>query len=249
MSQSLDDTSYVDASVDSIISGYENKIGKNIATKILAASKKGTSPLFSDEELLYLKKRDEENKRNAPDAEVEVITPVPNITLKKGNTELNIGHAVTIIKKMEEKFPTGVNKEKAEEITRQVMAQEGEQKPITRNQFVKAVNFPVKNVNEEVKYSKWTGDDLWTEDDFKFIEKEEVYKEKLPEVKQQNKNAYEIRNDILKMSFEFFKWSTELKIHIDKENKIPVDGDTIKPTADSILEIAKQFYKFVENKR
>ena len=224
MSNISDGSSYVDASVDSIISGYENKIGQNIATKILNASKKGKTPLFSDEELLYLNKRDSENKKNDPNSEVEVITPIPNITLKKGNTELNIGHAVSIIKKMEEKFPTGVNKDKAEEITRQVMAQEGEQTPITRNQFVKSVNFPVKNVSDEVKQSVWLDGAT------------EIPKEKSIETK--SKNAYEIRESILSHALSWIKYKRSLQ-----DNHQPI------PTEDDVLDIAQKFYKFVENRR
>jgi len=87
---------------DAIISKYENKINQNIITKTLSASKSGKSPEFTKEELAYLNtKKDEE------DAEVRVIMPDPDITLKKGKTEINIKHAATLIKKMEEKYPTG----------------------------------------------------------------------------------------------------------------------------------------------
>lgn len=63
-----------------------------------------------------------------------------------------------------------------------------------------------------------------------------------------NKNAYEIRADVLKMSMEFFKWQYETKVNIDRENNIPTDGKD-SPSSEKALEMAKKFYQFVENKR
>lgn len=88
---------------DVIISGYENKISQNIASKTLSASKRGEAPDFTKEELLYLNRKAGEDE----DTELKVITPAPLVTLKKGRTELNIGHAVKLVQKMEEKYPTG----------------------------------------------------------------------------------------------------------------------------------------------
>lgn len=69
-----------------------------------------------------------------------------------------------------------------------------------------------------------------------------------PQMNTVNKNAYEIRADVLKMSMEFFKWQYEVKVNIDRENHVPVDGKD-SPSSEKALEMAKKFYQFVENKR
>ncbi len=97
---------------DAIISGYENKISQNIAAKTLAAAKRGEPADFTKEELLYLNKKSGENE----DVELKVITPTPAITLKKGKTEINIGHAASIVQKMEEKYPTNTGKRTTDEV-------------------------------------------------------------------------------------------------------------------------------------
>jgi hypothetical protein len=180
-------------------------------------------PDFTDEETLYISKKASEAVGLLD--EVDIITPTPNITLKKGKTELNIGHAVTIIKKMEEKFPTGVNKDKAEEITRQVMAQEGEQEPITRNQFIKAANFPIEKVSPEMK--RCVAKD-----------EQEFQSEYKPSIRTVNANAYEIRADILSQALSWVQYTRQL----GKPN------DPI-PTEDDVLSVAQKFYKFVENRK
>jgi len=68
------------------------------------------------------------------------------------------------------------------------------------------------------------------------------------ETKSVNKNAYEIRSDVLKMATEFFKWQYEMKVQIDRSNQIPIDGKD-SPTSDKVLEMAQKFYKFVEQRR
>lgn len=93
----------MDNSTDQIISVYENKLSQNIAAKTISASKRGENPDFTKEELLYLNKKACE----LDDSELNVITPPPVITLKKGKTELNIRHAAALVQKMEEKYPTG----------------------------------------------------------------------------------------------------------------------------------------------
>ena len=87
------------------------------------------------------------------------------------------------------------------------MQQEGEQTPITRDAFKKAINFPVENVSYRSKKCRFQ-----TNRNFKQNINHQL--------EQLMPNAYEIRSDVLKMSLEFLKWQTELKIKID--------GDTLK---------------------
>ena len=88
-------------STDSVISNYENYINQSIVTKTLEATKKGIPPTFTVEETAYLTKRANDADKSP---EISVITPAPVITLKKGKTELNIGRAAELVRKMEEQF-------------------------------------------------------------------------------------------------------------------------------------------------
>lgn len=69
-----------------------------------------------------------------------------------------------------------------------------------------------------------------------------------PQLNTVNKNAYEIRADVLKIATEFFKWQYEVKVNLDRENHVPTDGKD-SPSSEKALEMAKKFYQFVENKR
>jgi len=126
---------------DVIISGYENKISQNIAAKTLAAAKRGEPADFTKEELLYLNKKSGENE----DVELKVITPTPAITLKKGKTELNIGHAAILVQKMEEKYPTGPNKRATDEVW-----QGYKNEPVVE-QIIPSVEEPLKVEQQPIK--------------------------------------------------------------------------------------------------
>jgi len=58
-----------------------------------------------------------------------------------------------------------------------------------------------------------------------------------PPIKTVNKNAYEIRSDILSQALGWVQYTQNFK---------PINS---APTEDDVLEIAQKFYKFVENKR
>ena len=51
---------------------------------------------------MYLNRKAGEDE----DTELKGNHAAPLVTLKKGKTELNIGHAVKLVQKMEEKYPT-----------------------------------------------------------------------------------------------------------------------------------------------
>lgn len=173
-----------------IISSYENKVSQNIATKTIAAAKQGKTPDFTKEELLYLNKKASENA----DTELNVITPIPTITLKKGKTELNIKNATALFKKMEKKYPTIVSS----------------------SQDLQSVNGIDNHTGEEVYISPSN-----------------------PAYIPPNRNAYEIRTDILTKALEWVQYKKQM------ENNI---GGKI-PTEEDVLAVAQKFYKFVENKR
>jgi len=65
-----------------------------------------------------------------------------------------------------------------------------------------------------------------------------------------NKNAYEIRTDILAMALDWVRWQTEASLEITNRrgnNKFLEPSQL--PNSDMVLEIAKKFYSFVENRR
>lgn len=87
---------------DDIASRYKKRIMQGISAKILKFNKTLIPPTFTQEEMAYIKKDAEDND---PTSEVKVITPDPTITLKKGNTEINIKNAAALVRKMEEIYP------------------------------------------------------------------------------------------------------------------------------------------------
>jgi hypothetical protein len=67
-----------------------------------------------------------------------------------------------------------------------------------------------------------------------------------------NKNAYEIRTDILAMALDWVKWQTEKSIEIlnlREDNQSRTLTPDQLPNSDAVLEISKKFYTFVENKK
>ena len=188
-------------STDDVVSTYENRIKRSIASKVLSSQYSSDSPLtLTNEEMSYLRKAAVEE---SPFSEVKVITPDPTITLKKGNTEINIKNAATLVKKMEEIYPKGMSEDKIENTYRQPFIQglkEGGQ--MENPDFVPA--------------------------GFSIVQ---------PEAKSVNKNAYEIREDIIEKSINIVKSSTDI-------SKVDVNI-----TVDSILCVAEKLYGFVENKK
>lgn len=85
-------------STDEVVSLYEKKISQSIASKILATQIEGKLPIFTSEETAYLRKRSVEADIGS---EIEVITADPPITLKKGNKEISIKNAPSLVKRME----------------------------------------------------------------------------------------------------------------------------------------------------
>ena len=186
---------------DIIISQYEHKLTVNITSKILESTKTGIPPLFTKEELSYMTKKAVDDSHQA---EIKVITPAPTITLKKGNTEINIKNAAALVQKMQEMYPNGMMENTATNINRQPF------------------------VNASIKHG---------------IEQEETFVApppiipSQPESKTVNKNAYEIRTDVLSMALDWVKFKRES------------GSQQIIQSDDDVLSTAQKFYKFVENRR
>ena len=234
-------------STDQVVSQYEAKLNATIAAKVLQASKAGKSASFTKEEIAFLNKKACED---GPLAEIKVITPDPTITLKKGNTEINIKNAATLVKKMEEIYPSPnrsrdmdipVNQQDIDGIIQELEEEcisddsgsgvvENEHAPVMRERFKKLVSFPSNKVSPEVR--KAVDPDVETFDsnfvapcppptDFKTV----------------NKNAYEIRNDVLGMALDWVKFKKE------------VNGQLNGISDEDVLSTAQKFYKFVEDRR
>jgi hypothetical protein len=58
-----------------------------------------------------------------------------------------------------------------------------------------------------------------------------------------NKNAYEIRADVLAMALEWIKYRTQLESDRDGCEALQLSE------ADDVIRIAKKFYSFVENRQ
>ena len=159
---------------------------QGISAKLLKFNKTLIPPVFTQEEMAYIKKDAEEND---PTAEVKVITPDPTITLKKGNTEINIKNAATLVRKMAEIYPNP-------------------NKPVafTVDSDVSEFSAPMPIIPPQ------------------------------PDIKTVNKNAYEIRTDILGMALEWNKFKREIL-------------QTGCTSDEDVLNTAQKFYRFVENRR
>ena len=179
------------SSTEEIVSGYENKINHNISIKVLESSKSGKLPIFTNEEKAYLQKKSIDVTQ-----QIEVITADPPITLKKGNTEINIKNAASLVKRMDKVFSSPKSPiEKAVEI---------ENLEELKDQTIKEL---ITNSPVGVEYQK-------------------------NRHQGSGKNAYEIRSDILKMA-----------------NDLISQNGTIKVSAEEVLDVAKKFYSFVENRK
>ena len=232
-------------STDQVVSQYEEKLNATIAAKVLQASKAGKSASFTKEEIAFLNKKASED---GPLAEVKVITPDPTITLKKGNTEINIKNAATLVKKMEEIYPSpnrqrdlddvtvnekdidGLIQELEEECSGSNDVEENEHAPVMRERFKKMVSFPSSKVSPEVR--KAVAPDVETFDS-NFV----APVPPLSDFKTVNKNAYEIRNDVLAMALDWVKFKKE------------VNGQLNGISDEDVLTTAQKFYKFVEDRR
>ena len=200
---------------DTIISSYEKKLSGSITDKILFSNKNHKPVHFTKEETDYLTRKAEDE---SPFAEVKVISPSPDITLKKGDTQINIKNAATLVRKMEEIRPTPITKNVEEPLGETI-------EKFNKKWNVKLVNPPYSSDQTE---STLPGGFMNTV----------------------NKNAYEIRSDVLSQALDWVKWQTDCSIEIARrtDKSAYLTTDQI-PNSDRVLEIAKKFYSFVENRR
>jgi hypothetical protein len=103
------------------------------------------------------------------------------------------------------------------------------------DKFKQRVNFPHKSISDEVANRVAS-------------EMELPNKQPSEVVKTVNRNAYEIREGVLAMALDFVKWQTDTNMVLAKESGMRLDMNSA-PKSDIILEVAKKFYTFVEDRR
>ena len=149
----------------------------------------------------------------SPFSEVKVITPDPTITLKKGNTEINIKNAATLVKKMEEIYPSP-------------------NKTIVDSE----VDDPAQKLWRRAIITNDKDDHVEIIENPNFVPAGISIVQ--PETKTVNKNAYEIRADILSQALAWVQYKGERS-----------NTSSFSPSDEEVLTTAQKFYKFVENKR
>ena len=152
----------------------------------------------------------------------------PSITLRKGNTEIKIKDPSKLVRKIEEMFPKGVNKNLHSELIARELTQKKIEYGIGQEPFIDddpLVVIPNDAPDVIPSFSQ-------------------------SEIRTVNKNAYEIRSDVLQKALDWVRWQTDTSIAISDRNDF---GEGLRtdqlPNSDKVLEIAKKFYAFVENRR
>ena len=185
---------------------------------------------------------------------INSLTPLstptePTITLKRGRVEISIKNAAAIVQKMEELFPKNEHYGSGHSWTRS-------QKKLYDHDKSRAWVVAAKNWFKQEFYGT-------NDEDFDIIVSSEQQSPSqqnvnLPEKqassfeedrksvvsipcppqveKSVNKNAYEIRTDVLGMALDWVKYKTP-------------DIIVSKTTDDDVLNTAQKFYRFVENRR
>lgn len=173
----------------------------------------------------------------------------PTITLRKGNVVLKIPNSAAIIRKIDEMFPKtsyyswnsikqGRERSDAEK-TRQREWINSAQNWFRQEFFGGTGEFEVV-VEEEPSTQPIT------EDKEKYFKPNTEYQpEPKTSVQATNKNAYEIRLDVLKEALGFIQWKTDTVRDVN-DSQLPIES---LPTSETVINLAQQFYKFVENKR
>ena len=173
----------------------------------------------------------------------------PTITLRKGNVVLKIPNSAAIIRKIDELYPEDKYsywKRKKdisdEEKNKQRRWMAAAQTWFRQEVFGGTGDFEVV-VEEETKPQVESQREV--EDTEKYFKPNPEYQPEPKSVVQTtNKNAYEIRLDVLKEALAFIQWKTE----VGKNPNIVMPAENV-PTSESVINLAQQFYKFVENKR
>lgn len=163
----------------------------------------------------------------------------PTIILKKGSKEIKIQNAAAIIKKLDELHPTNdyLNWNKhCRDISNREKDKQIRWTEASKNWFKQEIFGSLDDFEVVVETQKPKDEVVQQPAVISEAQQEPKYKE--PEiVKPSNKNAYEIRADILSQALSWVQY---------KHNVAP---QIKSPTDDDVLDVAQKFYKFVENKR
>jgi hypothetical protein len=161
----------------------------------------------------------------------------PQITLRKGSVEIKVQNAAAVIKRINELVP-------------------GSTYEHCKNSKIADVRNSWQTTAKDWFKKEMFGDD---EEDFDIIvsDAEPAPSPNFPLpgnlephlVQSVNKNAYEIRSDVLQKALEWIRWQTDTQLSVADRKGTVLSLSSSVPTSDQVLDIAKKFYAFVENRR
>lgn len=208
------------------------------------------------------------------DASASSSSPV--ITLRKGKVELKVKNAAAIIKRINEMFPKGPNylKDNTDNIVQEnrlwaKSAKEWFSKEVFGDigdfeVYVDNGNTGFSSVDESVPAPRYDSDtDIFetplgktTAECISAIKKSDESFAKAarslsdglekPVAPSSNKNAYEIRLDVLKSAINWLSLDPNMPKEYNQQN-VQTPKDFMN--GDAVVELANKFYKFVENRR
>jgi hypothetical protein len=189
----------------------------------------------------------------------------PTIILKKGKVELKIRNAAAVIKKVNELYPTdssytgwNINwNRKHRELSDFERAKQIRWMEAAKNWFKEEIFGGLNDFEVIVSNNEQTNKNVTTPIPVKYNEETNTlstpsgemtpeYVENLVSVAKKvaptpiNKNAYELRTDILSMALDWIKYKGEVQ---------HATGPFSAATDEDVLSTAHKFYKFVENRR
>ena len=175
----------------------------------------------------------------------------PSITLKRGKVEIKVNNAPAIVQRMEELFPKTKSRwgYPVMSISKQLSLDHDKNRAmvVAAKNWFKQELYGTNDEDFEILISENNPHPSSldeTKQTTPFEEREEDKPTVMPCAppspvieKTVNKNAYEIRTDILGMALDWVKFKKE------------VNGQLQNLSDDDVLSAAQKFYKFVENRR
>lgn len=168
----------------------------------------------------------------------------PQITLRKGAVEIKVQNAAAVIKRINELIPGSTY----ENCKRNRIVDERDRWQSTAKDWFKKEMFGGSEEDFEVIVSEQT-DTNWPDSppSNNFPTPGNIEPQIVQSV---NKNAYEIRSDVLQKALEWVRWQTDTSLTVaDRNGSNQGLRPAQLPSSDQVLDIARKFYAFVENRR
>lgn len=170
----------------------------------------------------------------------------PQITLRKGPVEIKVQNAAAVIKRINDMIP-GFTYETCKR--NRIVDGRNQWQSAAKDWFKKEM-FGGSEEDFEVIVSEQT-DTNWPDSPPPISNNFASNNFAEPQVVQSvNKNAYEIRSDVLQKALEWVRWQTDTQLAVaDRNGTSTTFRPNSLPNSDQVLEIAKKFYSFVENRK